>query len=632
MSNRPSHTAKAQRGARALKKYGENTAGKQVRKTAFRECDYTTDGKLMEFDTEEEVLAFEEARYQDGTGHNVKLSKKPNDAVPKVQLALEKSLEHTIASDGNETRVQLVEAEEHLHQRHDETQQQLGTMSKQIGSLTERLNACPETCASPQVPENPLVRAATKKVLQTNLREIAKLDKKSAVQQLTGHVCREKHGPGTFKIIDALVGQNGANHLALVDKQAFDKYQQAARNAEAKGLLAPQGEVDTIIAEEVEFQATYEVIDSFREGAVVKFTQDSKDGAPYRAGFYAKVLEFQAGAALVPVELTHQLEGKQPRHIKLKVPRGHLEACELVPDKLDNPHPHEWCGIEVKILGEALPANLAKFAGLYGKIVDATTSKKTNVVKVRCFYEGSSKHFTCALPLPEGAKFDEQAFDALFQRSGCYVNAQKPKASGVKRKAQKGSAASAEREQQRPAKRARRASTASDQKAHREIVNALASDADWKDIVKLVRKHLAYAKGSHSTAGCLKETLRIANDAKEKVMDAYEATYGDEQGKVLAKKVMEKAFMKSVAENPTKVGIAFQTWLCHLKEAASKQVPADQLMFEEIPADEDEEDDVREEADDGQQDESELSTIPEVESIPSASSSKPSALKGSAIK
>ena len=56
-STRPSHVPDEQRKARALKKYGKNLDGKLVRKSAFRECDYTPEGHLWEFDTEDAVQA-----------------------------------------------------------------------------------------------------------------------------------------------------------------------------------------------------------------------------------------------------------------------------------------------------------------------------------------------------------------------------------------------------------------------------------------------------------------------------------------------------------------------------------------------------------------------------------------------
>ena len=123
MSTRPSHVADERRKAQALKKYSKNLDGKLVRKSAFRECDYTPEGHLWEFDTEDAVQAFEKARYEDGTGHNCKFWKKPKDTVPQKQLALDKSLKHAIKEEGNEIKVQVEQAAEGLHERFDETQQ-----------------------------------------------------------------------------------------------------------------------------------------------------------------------------------------------------------------------------------------------------------------------------------------------------------------------------------------------------------------------------------------------------------------------------------------------------------------------------------------------------------------------------
>ena len=74
-------TAEHHRHRRALQKYGRNEAGSLVRKTAFRECDYLNE-QLREFATEEEVLACEAARYEDGTGRNVRFGSQPNSTVP----------------------------------------------------------------------------------------------------------------------------------------------------------------------------------------------------------------------------------------------------------------------------------------------------------------------------------------------------------------------------------------------------------------------------------------------------------------------------------------------------------------------------------------------------------------------
>ena len=108
------------RQRRALQKYGRNAAGKLVRAAAFRECDYTEAGQLREFDTEAETLAFEAERYDDGSGFRVKFWNKPKSTVPKEQLALEESLVHAVAENGNLTRVQLAGVEEGIHARMDQ--------------------------------------------------------------------------------------------------------------------------------------------------------------------------------------------------------------------------------------------------------------------------------------------------------------------------------------------------------------------------------------------------------------------------------------------------------------------------------------------------------------------------------
>ena len=92
---RPSNTAEAQRKRRACANYGENAAGKWVRKKAWRECDYT-DGHLREFDTEGDFLAFEEERRVQGHCQ-AHYEKKPRDTVRveaagknKMQIAQER--------------------------------------------------------------------------------------------------------------------------------------------------------------------------------------------------------------------------------------------------------------------------------------------------------------------------------------------------------------------------------------------------------------------------------------------------------------------------------------------------------------------------------------------------------------
>ena len=103
---RPSNTAEAQRKRRACANYGQNAAGKWVRKTAWRACDYIDGGQLRQFDTEEAFLTFEEERRAQGhsQAHYEKL---PRGTVPKEQLALEEAITNAVAKDGNETRVHL---------------------------------------------------------------------------------------------------------------------------------------------------------------------------------------------------------------------------------------------------------------------------------------------------------------------------------------------------------------------------------------------------------------------------------------------------------------------------------------------------------------------------------------------
>ena len=112
-------TAEQHRQRRTMQKYGRNAANKFVRTAAFRECDYTEAGELHEFVTEADVLAFETARYEDGTGYKVKFWNRPRATVAAEQLALEATVVHAVADDGNETRVQLSMVEEGIHTRMD---------------------------------------------------------------------------------------------------------------------------------------------------------------------------------------------------------------------------------------------------------------------------------------------------------------------------------------------------------------------------------------------------------------------------------------------------------------------------------------------------------------------------------
>ena len=91
-------------------RYGENSAGKWVRASAFRKIDYEPENpeRLCEFESLDKAFEFEEARPLDGTGgRHAKPYPKPKDTVSKEQLALEKAMKHAVEEDGNKTRVQL---------------------------------------------------------------------------------------------------------------------------------------------------------------------------------------------------------------------------------------------------------------------------------------------------------------------------------------------------------------------------------------------------------------------------------------------------------------------------------------------------------------------------------------------
>ena len=75
-----------QRHRHALQKYGLNAACKIVRASAFRNFDYL-DGQLREFPTEEAVLEFEDAVYEDGSSY-VQSTQEPQASVRTEQLAL----------------------------------------------------------------------------------------------------------------------------------------------------------------------------------------------------------------------------------------------------------------------------------------------------------------------------------------------------------------------------------------------------------------------------------------------------------------------------------------------------------------------------------------------------------------
>ena len=117
-------TPKQQRAQRGRLNYGRNALGKLVRKKAFRDCDYTPEGHLNQFDDEAGFIAFEEERYTSGQ-HQAHYSTKVRSTVPKEQLTHEymKTAEDmnndTAKEEGHETRVHVEQTAEGLHERLD---------------------------------------------------------------------------------------------------------------------------------------------------------------------------------------------------------------------------------------------------------------------------------------------------------------------------------------------------------------------------------------------------------------------------------------------------------------------------------------------------------------------------------
>ena len=120
-------TAEELRAHRARKNYGRNALGKFVRKKAFRDCDYTPEGHLVQFDDEDGFVSFEEGRYTCGQ-HQAHYNTKVRSTVPKEQLALDyvataEAINNDAAKEeGHETRVHTEQTAEGLHARHDEHQ------------------------------------------------------------------------------------------------------------------------------------------------------------------------------------------------------------------------------------------------------------------------------------------------------------------------------------------------------------------------------------------------------------------------------------------------------------------------------------------------------------------------------
>ena len=89
----PAVSAKDQRkfALRRDGRYGENAAGKWVRKSAFREIDYDPDSpdKLREFDSFDAAFEFDEKCREDGTGgRKAKFFAEAKDTAPESQRAL----------------------------------------------------------------------------------------------------------------------------------------------------------------------------------------------------------------------------------------------------------------------------------------------------------------------------------------------------------------------------------------------------------------------------------------------------------------------------------------------------------------------------------------------------------------
>jgi len=104
---------------RARANYGKNAAGKWVRRKAWRECDYTPEGHLHEFDTEDAFLKFEQSRHQQGH-YQAHYEKKARDTVPEDQLPLQRAITHAVERTGNMVMVGIEAFEDHMHARFDD--------------------------------------------------------------------------------------------------------------------------------------------------------------------------------------------------------------------------------------------------------------------------------------------------------------------------------------------------------------------------------------------------------------------------------------------------------------------------------------------------------------------------------
>ena len=72
------------RRSRHIRNYGRNALGMCVRKKAFRKCDYTDEGHLNQFVSEDAAADFEEKRYANGQ-HQDGYSTKVKDIVPSCR-------------------------------------------------------------------------------------------------------------------------------------------------------------------------------------------------------------------------------------------------------------------------------------------------------------------------------------------------------------------------------------------------------------------------------------------------------------------------------------------------------------------------------------------------------------------
>ena len=131
--------------ARNLRKqYGLNALGKFVRKRSFRDIDYTDEGHLQQFDSEDGWIAFEAERHAKGDKHPA-WSAKARDTVPKEQLALDylaamDAMTTDAQMENHQTRVHQEYVAEGLHDRHDDHDEKLDKLLElQEGKLNKQL-------------------------------------------------------------------------------------------------------------------------------------------------------------------------------------------------------------------------------------------------------------------------------------------------------------------------------------------------------------------------------------------------------------------------------------------------------------------------------------------------------------